>query len=244
MKVPSATTALLVACLSLPGSCAAQVMQDYDYQPDRIYEVRSGVGITTQVALDPGDEIKDYSTGFSSGWELSRRDNVFYLKPRNIDVDTNMTIRTARRTYYLELKVVATHWKSLGDAKRAGVHYRVGFRYPKDASAVAETPVAVTASTRAPLHFAYSKASSGTALWLVPAAIHDDGTFTYLRMQAAADATRREFPAVFARNNEDGEDFVVNSHVEQDTIVVHGVHPYLVLRHGTDVVGVRRDPGP
>ncbi|MCC8554246.1 TrbG/VirB9 family P-type conjugative transfer protein, partial [Xanthomonas hortorum] len=129
-------TALLA---SLPlaffvSSAVAQVVQEYDYAPDRIYQVRTGLGITTQIELSPNEKILHYSTGFTGGWELTRRENVFYLKPKNVDVDTNMMIRTATHSYILELKVVATDWQRLEQAKQAGVQYKVVFTYPKDTS--------------------------------------------------------------------------------------------------------------
>ena len=125
-------TLFILAAASAPAF--GQAMQDYQYQPNRIYEVRTGLGITTQIELDPNDKVLDYSTGFSSGWELNRRDNVFYLKPRNVDVDTNMMVRTEKREYIFELKVVATDWAVLDQAKRAGVQYKIAFNYPKDES--------------------------------------------------------------------------------------------------------------
>ena len=111
---------------------AAQVVQQYEYQPDRIYEVRTGLGITTQIELSPNEKILDFSTGFSTGWDLTRRENVFYLKPKNVDVDTNLVIRTATHSYIFELKVVATDWTALSQAKQAGVQYKVSFAYPND----------------------------------------------------------------------------------------------------------------
>ena len=50
----------------------------------------------------------------------------------------------------------------------------------------------------------------------------------------------QEVIAVFGRSKQDGEDFVVNTTVENNTIVVHGTYPYLVIRHGKNVVGLRR----
>ena len=87
---------LATGCLALPAN--AQVVQEYEYEPNRIYQVRTGLGITTQIELSPNEEVIDYSTGFSSGWDLTRRDNVFYLKPKNVDVDTNMMICIDRPT--------------------------------------------------------------------------------------------------------------------------------------------------
>jgi type IV secretion system protein VirB9 len=119
----AAASYLAICLVALPAS--AQVVQDYEYEPDRIYEVRTGLGITTQIELSPSEKILDFSTGFSAGWELTRRDNVFYLKPKNVDVDTNMMIRTATHSYIFELKVVATDWTALNQAKQAGVQYKI-----------------------------------------------------------------------------------------------------------------------
>src|SRR3546814_10617014 len=94
------------------------------YEPDKISTVRTGLGITTQIELSPNEKIIDYSTGFSSGWELNRRENVFYLKTRNVDVDTNMMVRTATHSYIFVLKVVATDWRVLQQARREGVQYK------------------------------------------------------------------------------------------------------------------------
>lgn len=100
----------LLSLLSLVFSSAAmaQAVDHYEYEKDRIYPVRTGLGLTTQIELSPNEKILDYSTGFSSGWELTRRENVFYLKPKNVDVDTNMMVRTETHSYIFELKVVAT----------------------------------------------------------------------------------------------------------------------------------------
>ena len=129
---PRFAALILLASLGIGRAANAQVIDQYDYEPDRIYQVRTGLGITTQITLAADDEILDYSTGFSSGWDLDRRGNVFYLKPRNVDADTNMMVRSAERSYIFELKVVATDWTGLEQAKRSGVQYRIAFRYPPD----------------------------------------------------------------------------------------------------------------
>lgn len=235
---------LLGVAPMLASGASAQALHEYDYAPDRIYEVRAGLGIATQIELDPQEEILDYSTGFSSAWELTRRDNVFYLKPRNVDVDTNMWIRTQRHSYILELKVVATDWTSLSQAKQAGVHYRVRFRYPADTqftSAVVQAPEASTRLDKSRRYnFEYDFSTRTRHAWLIPANVYDDGRFTYVRMGDVRDMPTGNFPAVYARSARDGEDMVVNTTVEDDTIVVHGTYPVLVIRHGDEVVGLRR----
>lgn len=237
---------MFVCMATFLGPVRAQVIQEYEYQSDRIYQVRTGLGITTQIELSPDEEILDYSTGFSSGWELTRRANVFYLKPRDVDVDTNMLVRTATHAYIFELKVVTTDWKALEQAKQAGVQYKVAFRYPNDTrfSVEARTKAGDRASAGIEqdrrYHFDYEYAARKDDAWLVPANAYDDGLFTYLKLSLDGFPSGN-FPAVFGRADEGGEDFVVNTTVESDTLIVHGTYPYLVLRHGLDVVLVRRN---
>lgn len=241
----------LMIVLSVVGlSAYGQAIEEYVYQPDQIYQVRTGLGITTQIELSPHEEILDYSTGFSGGWDLNRRDNVFYLKPRNVDVDTNFLIRTAAHSYIFELKVVATNWRALDQAKAAGVQYRIRFVYPNDtAFAKASEPVEEvyelsTAQQPGRLyHFNYEVAyRKRDPLWLVPVNVYDDRQFTYIKLGDRTRFPSGNFPAVFGRQRENGDEFIVNSTVEGDTIVVHGTYPYLVLRHGNNVIGLRRSP--
>lgn len=244
--------ALALAAIGACPPAMAQAIQQYPYMPDHIYPVRTGLGIATEIVLSPDEKILDYSTGFSGGWQLTRRDNVFYVKPRNVDVDTDMLIRTATHAYIFELKVVATDWKTLEQAKREGVQYRISFTYPantvfSDASRRIATPPAL--DTRLvkgrDYHFDYDYATRDARTpWLIPASVHDDGRFTYIRMSDMRRFPTGNFPAVYMREQEHGSDEIVNTTVEGNVIVVHGTYPYLVVRHGNDVVGLRRNSRP
>lgn len=245
---PFLTGIFLLAVTSVAPMATAEVVHEYVYDPARIYQVRTGLGITTQIELSPSEKIIDYSTGFSNGWDLTRRENVFYLKPKNVDVDTNMMIRTATHSYILELKVVATDWKTLEQAKQAGVHYKVSFKYPNDTEFAAKSLDVPQISTAIEkdrnYNFNYEYSSKRTIQskfgWLLPTNVYDDGQFTYVKMSDLKDIPTGNFPAVFARDREHGEEFVVNTTVENNTIVIHGIYPYLVIRHGKNVVGLRR----
>lgn len=229
------------------GPLSAQAMQEYEYRPGGIYEVRTGLGITTQIELGDNEKVLDYSTGFSSGWELSRRGNVFYLKPNNVDVDTNMLVRTDKREYVFELKVVATDWTVLEHAKRAGVQYKIAFNYPADPGfdeAVSEAAGEGRGSGLEPgriYNFEYSYASRSESPWLIPVTVYDDGRFTYIEMPDLSQFPTGNFPAIFGREKRRGDDFVVNTTVEKNTIVIHGTYPFLVIRHGGNAVGLRRN---
>lgn len=231
--------------VALPAS--AQVVQQYEYEPDRIYEVRTGLGITTQIELSPSEKILDFSTGFSAGWDLTRRENVFYLKPKNVDVDTNMVIRTATHSYIFELKVVATDWTALSQAKQAGVQYKITFAYPNDIEFVSEADEKSVPQLSTKLdkdrryNFNYDYSTRTKQAWLIPTNVYDDGQFTYVKMSDLKAFPTGNFPAVFGRERENSEDFVVNTTVENNTLIVHGTYPFLVIRHGKNVVGLRRN---
>jgi type IV secretion system protein VirB9 len=236
---------LAAFCLALPAS--AQVVQEYEYQPDRIYEVRTGLGITTQIELSPNEKILDFSTGFSAGWDLTRRENVFYLKPKNVDVDTNMVVRTATHSYIFELKVVATDWTALSQAKQAGVQYKITFAYPNDTQFVADVESGPQLNTqldknrRYNFNYDYSTRRAKKQGWLIPTNVYDDGQFTYVKLSDLKAFPTGNFPAIFGREREGSEDFVVNTTVEGNTLIVHGTYPYLVIRHGKNAVGLRRN---
>lgn len=234
--------------LSFPSGLAqAQAIQEYSYAPGKIYPIRAGLGITTAIELSPNEKILDYSLGFSSGWDVSRRDNVFYIRPKNVDVDTNMMVRTETNAYIFELKVVASDWQALEQAKQAGVQYKVVFTYPEDASFASltrATPKPAEANTALDptrvYNFNYDYATRSRAAWLVPVSAYDDGRFTYLKMNDLRGIPTGNFPAVYGREDKRGEEFLLNTTVENNTIIVHGVYQYLVIRQGRNVIGLRR----
>lgn len=242
---------LVLAALGAAWPSHAQVVQEYAYRPDAVYAVRTGLGLTTAIVLNPNERILDYSTGFSNGWFISRRENVFYLRPRNVDADTNMMVRTETHAYIFELQVVSTDWKHLDEARHAGVQYKLTFSYPADAGFAKENKPAPDAqSLDASLvpgrtynfHYEYA-AKSRTAPWLMPVNVYDDGHFTYIRLSDGASFPTGNFPTVYMREHERDEDSLVNSTVQGNTIVVHGTYAYLVLRQGDNIVGLRRSAG-
>ncbi|MDD3786996.1 MAG: TrbG/VirB9 family P-type conjugative transfer protein [Hydrogenophaga sp.] len=225
---------------------AAQEVREVPYRADQVVRVNTGLGIATQIEISPQEQVKDFGTGFSDGWELVRRDNVFYIRPRNVDVDTNMYIRTNMRSYLIDLRVSATRWKSLEEAKNAGVFYKVRFVYPiatpdRDSAMAAAngvlSPSVAALNSQSDYHLNYDYATTMPVPTIVPIRVYDNHQFTYLHLPPLAGV-----PAVFGRNERAGEEFLVNTRIEDNVVVVHGVYPYLVLRLGAETVGLRRNP--
>lgn len=230
-----------------------QAQKIYVYQPDKIYPVNAGLGIATQIILDPSEKVKDYGTGFSAGWEIVKKDNIFYLKPKDADSETNMYIRTDKRAYLLDLKIVTKDWKRLEEAKSAGVNYSVKFTYPTDIADAAriisedkngnnlsvsskfDDNSLTSISGYKSYHLDYDFSSDAASKWLVPIKVYDNGKLTFVQMRSNANA-----PAFFGRASDRGEEFLINKTLENDTYVLHGVYPYIVVRYGSNVVGIRK----
>ena len=223
---------------------ASESITTYEYQQNRIYKIKTGLGIVTQIEIDPQEIVKDYSTGLTNGWNLARKDNIFYIKPKDTNVETNMTVRTAAHQYIFELKVVSTDWKNLEQAKKQGVQYQVKFSYP-DGTSFKETTKSSLQSEMNPQisgrknYFTNYDLSSGSNNWLKPTKVYDDGKFTYIHL-GKSDFTGN-YPAIFARKARNSQEMVVNTITQENLIIVNGVYPFLVLRHGQDVVGIRRN---
>jgi type IV secretion system protein VirB9 len=236
--------ALLVGLLG-HGIVHAQEVRDVVYRQDQVVRVNTALGIATQIEISPQEQVKDFGTGFSDGWELVRRDNVFYIRPKNVDVDTNMYIRTSMRSYLFDLRVSAARWRTLEEAKNAGVFYKLRFLYsteqpdkssPQAAVNAVLSPSAGNLNSQANYHLNYDYAALRDDSTIVPTRVYDNQQFTYIHLPPLAN-----FPAVFGRNERSGEEFLVNTKSEKNVLVVLGVYPYLVMRLGADVVGLRRN---
>ena len=229
---------LLALCVT---SAHAKTLQELVYRPDTVYTIRTGIGIATQIEISPREQVKDYGTGFSAAWELARRDNVFYLKPKELDADTNMYIRTNKRTYLLDLRVIGKQWRSLSHIKNIGVNYHVRFVYPDEQTSNATTGVnSIKFDTPQAAYWNYDYSAAEDSNWLIPSKVHDDGKFTYIDLKRG-NMPGGGIPAVYGKKNETGSEFIVNSKTEGNRITVFGIYNHLVLRHGDSVVGLRRN---
>lgn len=235
----------LASALTGAAGVLAQEVREIPYRQDQVVRVNTGLGIATQIEISAQEQVKDFGTGFSDGWELVRRDNIFYIRPKNVDVDTNMYIRTNMRSYLLDLRVSATKWKTLEEAKSAGVFYKIRFIYgsddPDKASPLAATnavisPTASALNSQVAYHLNYDYSTVSDVSTIVPTRVYDNGQFTYIHLPPMAN-----FPAIFGRHERYGEEFLVNTKSEKNVMVVLGVYPYLVMRLGSDVVALRRN---
>ncbi|WP_179403773.1 TrbG/VirB9 family P-type conjugative transfer protein [Burkholderia guangdongensis] len=238
-----ALTGLLFAGLAhafdLPGWNDDSRVRHVIYHGDEVVRVEAQRGFATHIALDPHERIQVVAPGDRDGWQVvaNRGDHDVYLKPQLAAHDSNLEIRTDRRSYSFDLVVLPLKAK-FGNHR---VMYRVTFVYPDELAkqAQGDSDAALVAKRLAQppgvRNARYSMQVMPNSDDITPTAAWDDGRFTYLRIP-----NNRRMPAIF-RVADNGTESVVDKHIEGDTIVVHEVAKRFVLRLSNEVVGIWND---
>jgi len=225
--------------VDLPGWADDSRVRQVIYRADEVVRVEAQRGFATHIALDSHEQIQVVAPGDRDGWQViaNKGDHDVYLKPQLAAHDSNLEIRTDRRSYSFDLMVLPLQSKFGNDR----VMYRVTFVYldelAKQAHADSDAGLVAQRLAQPPAvrNARYSMQAVPHSDDIAPTAAWDDGRFTYLRIPH-----NRRMPAIF-RVADDGTESVVDKHVEGDTIVVHEVAKRFVLRLGDEVVGIWND---
>ncbi|MEZ5955697.1 MAG: TrbG/VirB9 family P-type conjugative transfer protein [Hyphomonadaceae bacterium] len=190
------------------------------YEEGQVISLDGHLGYQMMIEFDPQERIENVSIGDSLAWQVTPNQaaTLLFVKPVLAHAATNMTVVTTRRRYAFALRARET---AAPDDQR--IIYGLRFTYADEPDA----PVTAPAS----LNFDYE--SSG-AQALAPLRVFDDGRSTYFQLREGG-----EVPAIFAIGRDGGEE-LVNSQIQGDTVVVDRIADGFVLRHGSDVISVRR----
>lgn len=212
------------------------------YNENEVYSVHAIKGLITTIVFAEDEEVLNYGSGFSTAWEFAARGNHFFLKPKGEEGTTNLVVVTNKRTYLFDVRL---GWN------RKTATYRLTFQYPHEqrAKAVAEAETQVvngllqqssvpatkesqTATHSINRHYTMNFGRDRGSKDIAPIKAFDNGEFTYLKFKKSTD-----FPAVY-RVVTGKEESLLNSHVEGEHLVIHGVYKRLHLRAGQAVVGI------
>lgn len=212
-----------------PGA-ADQRVKTVDYDGSNVVRVVGHYGFVTHIQLGDGETVQSVAMGDSLAWEVAPTGNHLFVKPREPNATTNMTVvaQPGNRVYNF---VLTAHVSQNGAQPRPNdMFFAVRFRYPDDErkarEAAAEKARAETKLATAPVvgkNFNYWACGSPE---IAPDKAMDDGRFTYLQFSA-----NRDMPAIF-EVLADGKEALVNTSVEGDWIVIQRVLKRLMLRRG------------
>ena len=221
------------------GSFDARV-KEVTYNRSDVVRVVGHYGYSTNIEFSSGEEIQSIAVGDTVAWEVAPVGNHLFVKPREKNAATNMTVVTSRYTYEFELDA-----KNVGEKTGGWDHtmfFQVRFHYPDDDIAARklaldtkrreENEARVKALLDAPPQPSNWNYWGCGELTIRPTEAYDDGRFTYLRFPFA-----QELPAVFAINA-DGTESLVNGGMHGDQYVVQQTARKFVLRKGASVACV------
>ncbi|MFA7667789.1 MAG: P-type conjugative transfer protein TrbG [Burkholderiaceae bacterium] len=221
-------------------------IQVWPYSDGALYQVYTGVGRVTVIALQPGEELVTVAAGdtvrwivgdTSSGSGADLRVNVL-VKPIRSGLKTNLVITTNRRTYLLELTSTEKAWMA-----------SVSWEYPKDRmlalqrqnqAAQAGAPVD-TGLALEKLRFRYAVSGSNPP-WK-PLRAFDDGQKVYIQFPTGI--AQGELPPLFVIGAE-GDGQLVNYRFRPPYYIVDRMFGAAELRLGGDrgdVVRIERTDG-
>lgn len=213
-----------------------------NYQPYDITRIVGSLRSSVQVEFSPDEEIAHVALGNTVAWEIAPAGNILFLKARENQPITNISVVTTRRdgskrSYQMELMV-------RDGSVEAGqnTYFYVKYRYPADeaaqkrlASAVrAEAAKAGEADNVLGIHEQYGPrnwryAAQGSAA-IEPQAVYDNGKITTFAFSG-----NQEMPAIYIENS-DGAETLVPKSVTGDLVLVHAVSRKFILRRGSDVL--------
>jgi type IV secretion system protein VirB9 len=195
-------------------------LRSVPYSSDQIYRLRGYAGYQIDLEFERDERFVGLASGDVEGLAFEAQDNHLFIKPKAINVHTNVTVLTSRRSYHFDYDVAPAH--TVGDAKDA--IYALRFEYPAPPPPTTATPADAPLSLPSkPRNTNYWFCGSAT---LQPLEAWDDAVHTYLRFDP-----RGELPAVFVRND-DGTESLLNFSVEHDEVVIHRIAKQLIVRRG------------
>ena len=213
-----------------------------NYQPYNITRIVGTIRSSVQVEFAPDEEIAHVALGNTVAWEVAPAGHILFLKPRENQPVTNISVVTTRRdgskrSYQMEL-VVRDGSVDAGQ----NTYFYVKYRYPADeaerrrieeearkraAEAGYADQVLGIHEQYGPRNWRYSAQGSAA---IEPQAVYDNGKVTTFAFSG-----NQEMPAIYIENS-DGTESLVPTTVQGDLVLVHAISRKFILRRGSDTL--------
>ena len=254
-------------CLSIAGHCFAMEnakpsiydsrLKTVAYNRNDTVRLDAVVGLTTHIEVGADEVYKTHAFGDPDAWELAYEDNHVFIKPRQANGDTNLTLITNKRVYHFLISYIGDYQapgqngnsvtkqiKTPWTLKQATIEIR--FAYPGEEAekrrAVAESnriDKALSSSEfgHSVRNFNYQMSVDNTASSIAPINAWDNYHFTYFKFPENS-----ELPTIFVIGA-DGKEATVNVRTigaSRNIIEAQMVASEWRIRYGKEkVIGVR-----
>ncbi|MCB1461516.1 P-type conjugative transfer protein VirB9 [Pseudorhodoplanes sp.] len=243
VAIIAALAAFPVQALEIPTSAQQDNRVRFvSYQPYNITRIVGTIRSSVQVEFAPDEEIAHVALGNTVAWEVAPAGHILFLKPRENQPATNISVVTTRRdgskrSYQMEL-VVRDGSVDAGQ----NTYFYVKYRYPADeaerrrledeakkraAEAGYADQVLGIHEQYGPRNWRYSAQGSAA---IEPQAVYDNGKVTTFAFSG-----NQEMPAIYIENS-DGTESLVPKTVQGDLVLVHAISRKFILRRGSDTL--------
>lgn len=244
MKKTLWLVAILAASVTSPGVLAKEATRPMatdarikvvPYQANNVVPIHGTTFITTQIIFGDNEHIVDIQGGDADAWTVNVSKvlpNVLNLKPTLLDSNTDIIVSTLDDNH--KVRRYFFHLMSHQTQNPAKQTYAVRFVYPQEQRAKLLKKLdyqklekkAIVNASQNPKDYNWDYSFNGSRA-IMPLHVFDDGKFTYLQLRP-----NQAIPAIFAVNNKQGEEAVVNYRRVGDYLVIQQVAPQFTLRDG------------
>lgn len=212
-----------------------------DYNPADVVRLTTFYGVSTHVRFGADETIQDIAIGDEQAWSIVPRGGHLFIKPKQTNADTNVTVVTNKRAYQFALVVQPRDAHDEGAWRDPNLIFSLSFRYPEEEEAKRVVLREAEDKKARALAMQQQLASAKTVVrnleyWaagsseITPTSAYDDGRFIYLTF-----SRNRDMPAVYGVNEQGAEAVIIPS-VEGNTLIVQRLERRLTLRKGDAVV--------
>lgn len=101
-------TAVRAATIPPEGHVDARV-RTIDYDPEDVISLHGYVGYQIHLQFAEGETFVNLGSGDNGSFDVGAQRNHLFLKPKEAQANTNLTILTDRRTYHFDYIVSPAH---------------------------------------------------------------------------------------------------------------------------------------
>lgn len=209
------------------------------YDPKNVVNLTTYYGVSTFVQFGDDEQITDDNSGDPAAWTIRKGANYLFVQPKERNADTNYTVVTSypkgKRVYHFALLVEDLPEKDTKAWRNPNLVFSLSFDYP-EREVIRQSTTAKTAEkekirsklslkdqNKDGFNFDYWAAGS---FEISPTSARDDGRFIFLTF-----GNNRDMPAIYEVNSK-GEEAIVKTSVQGNTIIVEKMTRRLILRKG------------
>lgn len=208
------------------------------FQEHNVVKLKARTFTNTQILFNPKETVLVVEGGDTAGWMVTFHEHLPYMvfvKPTLFNSNTNMTVVTDKHNYYFQV----TSNQSIENDSVNPI-YALQFTYPEEEKAKLEAArraavlrnTALSKQHKDPKTLNWNYRFSGSAE-LIPQHVYDDGQFTYFELSPT-----QPVPAVFAVDNKQGKESVVNTRRQGQLLIIQRLAPQFTLRSGGLVASI------